>query len=60
MKTKQLHWKDYRWNEANALFNQCVKSIKNDYEIDYLSRTVLIISDRLANSTWASHRKLQP
>lgn len=59
MKTKQLNWKDYRWNEANVLFNQCTKPIKNIYEIDYLSNIVQVISDRLANSTWPSHRKLQ-
>lgn len=59
MTTIQLNWKDYRWNEAIETFNSCVSSIKNPYKLDNLIHTVPVISDRLANSTWPSHRKLQ-
>ena len=57
MKTKQLCWKDYRWNEAMELFHQLIKPINSVYEIDYLMHKVQIVSDRLANSTWPGHWK---
>ena len=59
MKTIQLHWKDYRWNEAIVTFDVCLKQVSDSYKREHLSLTVPIISDRLANSTWPSRRNLQ-
>lgn len=49
----QNDWKEIRWNEAVEMFDQLVQLVKDYDEQDYLSYTVMIISERLASRTWA-------